>query len=345
MKIKSLAALLLALCLLLTLTACGGQNTPAPTEAPAPGDASASAEAPDSAEPAAPKAEEVRGVTIPEFSVTVNGVAVDHTALAGCPLYSVQSTSVNSTGTESTSTYVGFALHDVLRAAGLTEDYIWLEAEADDGYAVNFLGEEVMADTTLLAITRDGSQFKSAPWFAPCSSATTGDYLKNCVSILVNTEEGKPEIQTSGAEAEQALSLTGETPEKQDRTEKVSFSDFSFEVNGGEVTNETLEGLRIYKIAVVTEGRNGELSEASYTGYVLADVLAACGVEGYTTVTAVASDGYETQLTAAQAESEYTLVAIEKDKETGDDGTVWVAPCSESASNSYCRLVTRILVE
>jgi len=345
MKNKSLAALLMALLLLAALTACGLQNPQVSAEEPTPTGAAEPGEESGPAAPAAPTAEEVRGVTVPAFSVTVNGIAVDHAALAGCPLYSVQSTSVNSTGTESTVTYVGFALRDVLQTAGLTEDYIWLEAEADDGYTVNFLGEDIMADTTLLAITRDGSPFKSAPWFAPCASATTGEYLKGCVSILVNTVEGKPEIQTPEQEEENALALTGEAPEKQDRTEKVTFSDFSFEVNSGKVTNETLDGLHIYKITVVTEGRNGELSEATYTGYVLADVLAACGVESYTTVKVVASDGYETQLTPAQAESEYTLVAIEKDRETGDDGTVWVAPCSESASNSYCRLVTRIIAE
>ncbi|NMA00208.1 MAG: hypothetical protein GX924_04135 [Clostridiaceae bacterium] len=348
MKNRKLFSLLLALLLALTLVACDEKTKPepvdtseqitAPIETPA--------EKTEPIPPAGPVAEEVKGITIPEFSITVNGVAVDHVAMAAYPTYSVQATSVNSAGTESTTTYVGFAISDVLQAAGLTESYVWLEAEADDGYVVSFKGEDIMANTTLLAMTKDGSQFKNAPWFAPCTSGTTGDYLKGCVSILVNTVDEKPVIEDPEQPKEsEGLKLTGETPEKLDRTEKVTFSDFSFEVNGNDVTNETLEGLRIYKITVVTENKNGELSESTYTGYVLSDVLDACGIEDYSSVKVIASDGYETELPKEQAESEYTLVAIEKDKETGEDGTIWVAPCSEASSRSYCKLVSSLVVE
>ena len=89
----------------------------------------------------------------------------------------------------------------------------------------------------------------------------------------------------------------------------------------------------------------GEKVEAKYTGYVLADVLKACGVENYTTVKAVANDGYENVLTADQAASEFTVVAIEKDKELGEDGTVWVAPCTETSAKSYAKLVVEIVAE
>lgn len=340
MKNTKLLSLLLVLCLALVLVACKDEQiNPGPVDTSEPSTSSTEG-------PAGPVAEEVKGITIPEFSVTVNGVAVDHTAMAAYPTYSVQATSVNSAGTESTTTYVGFALSDVLQAVGLTGNYIWLEAEADDGYTVKITGENIMANTTLLAMTKDGSQFKAAPWFAPCTSATTGDYLKGCVAILVNTVEGKPDIKEPEQPTEtEGLKLTGETPEKLDRTEKVTFSDFSFKVNGNEVNNETLKGLRIFKITVVTENKNGELSESTYTGYVFSDVLTACGIEEYSTVKVVASDGYETDLSKELADSEYTLVAIEKDKETGEGGTVWVAPCSESSSRSYCKLVSSINVE
>jgi len=319
---KKSLSLLLALVLVFSLAACGQKMEETPAGA---------------------TAEEVKGVTVPAFSVTVNGVTVDQTAMASYPMYSVQATSTNSAGTESTVTYVGFAMSDVIKAAGLTEAYIWLEATADDGYTVTVKDEAVMANTTLLAMTKDGEPFAGSPWLAPCSSKTTGDYLKSCVSILVNTVEGAPENVAAPDESGSAeLALTGELPEIQDKTDKVEFGPYSFLVNGTAVTNDTLKNLRIYKITVVVENKSGELSESTYTGYKLSDVLTACGVPAPTSVKITANDGYESELTAELIASEYTLVAIEKDKATGEDGTIWVAPCSETASKSYSKLVVGI---
>lgn len=338
---KKILSLLLALALALSLAACG--TAPAETTG-----------APETTAPAAtnpaPVAEEVKGVTIPEFAIMINGVKVDNVMMAAYPTYSVTAFSINSSGTESTTTYVGFAMTDVLAAAGLTENYIWLEATADDGYAIEITGEIVTASTTLLAITKNGEQFKTAPWFAPCGSETTGDYLKNMVSILVNTTEGKPEgidntLVEEADPTEAPADEPAEAPELSDKTDKVTFADFSFKVNGQEVTNATLEGQRIYKVSVNVVNKNGNASEASYTGYKLIDVLAALGITDYTTVKVIANDGYESELTAEQAASEYTLIAIEKDKETGEDGTIWVAPCLETSSSAYCKLVVEIIAE
>lgn len=338
---KKILSMILVLTLALSLVACG--TAPAETTG-----------APETTAPAAtnpaPVAEEVKGVTIPEFAIMINGVKVDNVMMAAYPTYSVTAFSINSSGTESTTTYVGFAMTDVLAAAGLTENYIWLEATADDGYAIEVTGEIVTASTTLLAITKNGEQFKTAPWFAPCGSETTGDYLKNMVSILVNTTEGKPEgIDNTLVEetdpTEAPADEPAEAPELSDKTDKVTFADFCFKVNGQEVTNATLEGQRIYKVSVNVVNKNGNASEASYTGYKLIDVLAALGITDYTTVKVIANDGYETELTADQAASEYTLIAIEKDKETGEDGTIWVAPCLETSSSAYCKLVVEIIAE
>ena len=320
---KKALSLALALILVLSLAACGGQQA---------------------AQPEGPSAEEVKGVTIPAFSVTVNGVAVDQAAMAAYPLYSVQATSTNSAGTETTTTYVGFAMSDVLAAAGLSEAYVWLEATADDGYSVTVTGDAVAAPTTLLAMTKDGEPFSASPWFAPCASAVSGDYLKGCVSILVNTVEGAPEISVPPAEDNDPTALGG-LPEILDRTDKVEFAPFSFLVNGAAVTNETLAGLSIYKITVGTTNKSGEASEATYTGYRLSDVLTACGLDAAAAVTVKANDGYETALAAELIGSEYTLVAIEKDKAVGDDGTIWLAPCSEGAASSYAKLVVELIAE
>ena len=111
------------------------------------------------------------------------------------------------------------------------------------------------------------------------------------------------------------------------------------------MTNANLEGLHIYKVSVFVTNKKGETSEVGYTGYKLIDVLAALGITDYTSVKAIANDGYESELTAEQAVSEYTIIAIEKDKETGEDGTIWVAPCLETSSSAYCKLVVEIVAE
>ena len=224
----------------LTLTACGSpsSSTPASTPASTP-DSSASTPAPDStpaddsSTPAAgPVAEEVQGVTIPNFTVQVNEATITQTEMANYPMYSVQATSTNSSGTESTVTYVGFAMTDVLAAAELTEDYIWLQAIATDGYAVTLTGDIITEPTTLLAVSKDGSPLDAGPWFAPCSSQTTGNYLKDAAAILVNTVEGAPDVtvQTGGDSSTGDASATGSLPEILDRTDKVEFAGYRFEV-------------------------------------------------------------------------------------------------------------------
>lgn len=292
-----------------------------------------------------PVAEEVRGVTIPNLSIAVNGKAVTQADLAPYPVYSVAATSINSAGTESTVTYIGFALKDVLAAAGLTQTYHWLEVAAGDGYTVSFSDPHLIAaDTTLLALTKDAAPFNEAPWFAPCNDTTTGNYLKGCVSIIVNTGEGKPEnVEHGVSEGSAEAATTGELPEILDRTEKVTFDAFSFLVNGTEITNQKLEGLSIYKIEATATNSKGATS--GYTGYRLTDVLTACGIPNATKVIAVANDGYENVILGDLVTSPYTLVAIEKDKELGEDGTIWLAPCTETENKSYSKLVVELKAE
>lgn len=286
----------------------------------------------------APTAQVVTDADIPEFSVLVNGVEVTDETMAAYNVYSVQTHSVNSHGTEDNRLYVGYAVSDVLAAAGVTGEYTEVKAAADDGYEIAYDADTAALSTTLLAVIRDGEPFKKGPWFAPCHSGTSGDYLKNVASIGVDAEAALPE------DTEEDTAETG-LPEIQDKTDKVTFGDYRFLVNGNEVTNDTLAGLSIYKITVNVENSKGVVSEATYTGYRLSDVLAACGVTEFDSVTAVADDGYESVIDSDTAKSEYTLLAIEKDKETGEGGTVWVAPCQKTTSGKYVKLVVEIKAE
>ncbi|MDO4815781.1 MAG: hypothetical protein Q4A83_04155 [Bacillota bacterium] len=318
---KKYVSLLLALLLVFALAACGETAEPEASEAPDEGSA----------------LKEAVGVTIPEFVIYVNGVKVTDADMADYPAYEVQTTTVNSSGTESTDTFVGFSLKDVFEVAGVTE-FKTVTAVADDGYEVEVDKDMAMDPTTLIAITKNGEQFKSSPWFAPCSSGTTGDYIKGMVAIALDGAKVDLENLDKGV-SENTL------PELADKTDKVQFADFSFMVNGVEITNETLKDLHIYKMEVTTVNKKGNESTETYTGYKLSDVLEACGVKDFTKVVVVASDGYEVELSQDFINSDLTLIAIEKDKAVGEGGTVWVAPGMSTSSSDYCKLVVEIVAK
>ncbi|MBQ2697527.1 MAG: hypothetical protein IJF59_02535, partial [Clostridia bacterium] len=240
MNMKKILALLLSLMLLLSLVACSSTDDEAPAGDGAgetAGDAAGETAGESGGDAAEPEMKEVIGVTVPAFTLHVNGKTLTNEQMADYAVYEIQATSINSSGTESTVTYVGFSLADVFAAAGVT-DYTSVVATADDGYAVEIAKEMASKPSTLVAISKDGEQFKTAPWFAPCSSGTTGDYLKGMVAITLDGQAFDPS-SVAAPDAGDAPA-EGELPEIADRTDKVEFAAYSFKVNGQEVTNETL---------------------------------------------------------------------------------------------------------
>lgn len=177
---KKSLLILLALMLMLSLTACGGTSSNPPAMAPSASEG--------------PAAQEVTGIDVPAFKVFINGIEITHQAMAAYPLYSVDATSTNTYGTETTINYVGYSIADVLKAAELEEDYLWLQGVASDGYTITLSDDMVLDKTTLLAITQDGAPFPHSPWLAPCRSKVTPDYLRAVDYILVNTTAGPPDI-------------------------------------------------------------------------------------------------------------------------------------------------------
>ncbi|MBQ9988916.1 MAG: hypothetical protein IJP30_04190 [Clostridia bacterium] len=251
-KFKSLAALMLALVMVLSLAACGGTKAPV--------DEGGQQQGGDA------KLEEVMGITIPEFSVLVNGVAVTHEMMADYAVYKVVATSVNSSGTESTVTYCGFSMADVLTATGLKGEATKLTAVATDGYEVEYDAALLKEADTLLALTKDGEPFSKAPWFAPCSSETTGDYMKLLSELKIEGMDVKEGGEKQPAGEGEEIDLDA-LPEISDRTDKVVFADFCFKVNGKEVKNADLEGLSIYKIERSMLNKKGNIKTSTYTGY------------------------------------------------------------------------------
>ncbi len=148
--------------------------------------------------------------------------------------------------------------------------------------------------------------------------------------------EAPTEAPTEKEEPESAF------PEIKERD--MTFESFTFKVNGKEVKNDTLADAPTYKITVTTVNSKGNENENTYGGYAMLDVLKAAGVENPTKVTAICSDGYEVEYTIDAETSDWLLVAIEKDKELGENG-VWVAPCTDTVSQNYARDVVELKAE
>lgn len=308
---KKLLAIVLALAMVFSFAACGKEKV---QEGMAP----------------------VDGITAPEFKIKLCGEKVDSSMMSSYPLYLAKTDTVNSQGTEKQAEYIGYKLTDMLKALNSESLSGKITATATDGYVLEYDGD---MDQILIALIRDGEVFKDGPWFAPCDSKTSGDFLQD----LKKLDIGEPIPADDKEDQAENVELTA--PVAEDKTDKIKFADYSFKVNGTEVKNADLEGLKIWRITVTVQNSKGAVSEAKYSGYVLKDVLEKLGISNPASVKAVADDGYEAELTAEQLADELTIIAIEKDKATGENGTIWLAPCSSQTSGDYAKNVVEIVAK
>lgn len=287
--------------------------------------------------------EEVTGVTVPEFMVKICGAKISNKELESYSLYKAHASSVNSSGTAHEVDYVGYRLKDLLQLAQVSASAS-ATIICTDGYQMEYEGD-LNADNVLIAISKDGETFKNGPWFAPCGSTTTGDYAQDLEKIEMNGISSPLAGGGKEESSEKAEEIAfPQDPISEDKTDKITFGEFCFKINGQEVKNADLEGLKIYRNTVVTKNSKDVVSQSKYSGYVLKDVLEKLNISG-SKVKAIASDGYENELAAEYFTDPLTIIAIEKDKEVGKDGTVWLAPCSDNTSGSYAREVVELIVE
>ena len=120
----------------------------------------------------------VDNVEIPEFIFTIQNIEITDSIMSNYPVYSVETTSTNTYGTTTTRVYIGYTISDVLDAAGITDNFITLQAIADDGYTVKVDYSVAMESTTLVAISENDKIFVTGLWFSPCSSNVSPDYLR-----------------------------------------------------------------------------------------------------------------------------------------------------------------------
>ncbi len=99
---------------------------------------------------------------------------------------SMEATTKNKKGEESTSAYIGAKLADILATVGVS-DFTSLTIEASDGFAADYDKTLAMADDTILAWSKDGKAIKSdSPLQMAPKTGVGNQFVKSVAKIIVN---------------------------------------------------------------------------------------------------------------------------------------------------------------
>ena len=124
---------------------------------------------------------------------------------------------------------------------------------------------------------------------------------------------------------------------------KVDVPPFTILIDGKQYTETNFAELPVYECTATSTNNYGTEETYVYTGYQLEDVLNTVGVPVANGLTAVGSDGYESDFTAKETQADTTLLAFWRDgKPSAEEGTVSVAPCKSDESPDYVKVVTEI---
>ena len=120
---------------------------------------------------------------------------------------------------------------------------------------------------------------------------------------------------------------------------------FTIIIDGETYSQDTFKDLQVYECKSTSTNRYGSEETYVYTGYQLNDVLTAVGESGANGVTTVGVDGYESDLSAKEAQDSTTLLAFFRDgKTSAENGTVFVVPCKSDFTPDYVKDVEEIVV-
>lgn len=124
---------------------------------------------------------------------------------------------------------------------------------------------------------------------------------------------------------------------------KVEVPPFTILIDGKQYTEANFAELPVYECTATSTNNYGTEETYVYTGYQLEDVLNTVGAPVANGLTAVGSDGYESDFTAKETQAHTTLLAFWRDgKPSAEEGTVSVAPCKSDESPDYVKVVTEI---
>ena len=179
---SKLLSLILALVMVFSIAACGKdkEKPEDPSKAPA------SSEAPtESKKTDGPEIRDVTGkFEFSEFSFKVNGKELKNADFKDAKVYKITVETVNSKGNSSEATYSGYAIRDVLKAAGV-ENATKIKAVANDGYEVEYTITDENAPYSLLAIEKDKEvSGDGTVWFAPCLETVSQNFARSVIEIV-----------------------------------------------------------------------------------------------------------------------------------------------------------------
>ena len=124
---------------------------------------------------------------------------------------------------------------------------------------------------------------------------------------------------------------------------KVDVPPFTILIDGKQYSEVSFAELPVYECTATSTNNYGTEETYVYTGYQLEDVLNTVGAPVANGLTAVGSDGYESDFTAKETQDDTTLLAFWRDgKPSAEEGTVSVAPCKSDESPDYVKVVTEI---
>ena len=119
-----------------------------------------------------------------EFSFKVNGKELKNADFKDAKVYKITVETVNSKGNSSEATYSGYAIRDVLKAAGV-ENATKIKAVANDGYEVEYTITDENAPYSLLAIEKDKEvSGDGTVWFAPCLETVSQNFARSVIEIV-----------------------------------------------------------------------------------------------------------------------------------------------------------------
>ena len=216
----------------------------------------------------APEVEWELGVGGPEGS----SLTLSYADLADMPQIELKDILMEkTTGEDTTGSWSGVPLADVLEKAGIADDFVSITAVASDGYAIEISKDELQ--DAIIALKENGEWIAEAdPDHGPIRLVTpltpANRWVFQLQKIVANAEAG------SGIPDNAALKITGSVETEVGWTEEKVISMDAIEV---EYT-----------------GKDGEVD--SYTGVRIADLLGKAKPEASaTTLVFVADDGYSAE--------------------------------------------------
>ena len=154
------------------------------------------------------RAVEVQGdVEVPAFTLAIDETAYTEADFSDLKVYECRAKYQNRYGSDVEYLYTGYRLSDVLNKAGVSAES-GVTAVCTDGYEVDLTAKEAADPTTLVAFWRDGEPSVEAGtvFVVPCKVKDSPDYAKAVSGLLINSSA--TEKTQNGASASGTITVT-----------------------------------------------------------------------------------------------------------------------------------------